>query len=63
MLHLYLAEDLQFGETDPDDDEFLLLHRLPFGEAVKMALDGRLEDGKTVAALLKAKCLLEERER
>lgn len=63
VLHLYLAENLQFGETDPDDDEFLLLHRLPFAEAVKMALDGRLEDGKTVAALLKAKCLLEERER
>lgn len=52
--HVYLARGLTFGATHPDEDEFLETVKLPLGEAVAMAVDGRLEDSKTVAALLRA---------
>lgn len=57
-LYLYLACDLTFGETHPDEDEFLEVVRVPFDEAAAMCMDGRLTDAKTVAAILKARFLL-----
>ena len=56
-LYLYMAEDLRFGETHPDEDEFLEPLRLPFDEAVRQCMDGTLTDAKTVAAILKGKIL------
>ena len=58
-LYLFLARGLHFGETHPDEDEFLDVLRLPFDRAVAQCLDGTLTDAKTVAAILKAKILLE----
>lgn len=57
-LYLYLACSLTFGETHPDEDEFLEVVRVPFDEAAAMCMDGRLTDAKTVAAILKARFLL-----
>ena len=57
-LYLYLACGLTFGETHPDEDEFLEVVRVPFDEAAAMCMDGRLTDAKTVAAILKARFLL-----
>ena len=57
-LHLYLARDLKMGEQHLDEDEFLNVERVPFGEMVRRCLDGEIEDAKTVAAVLKAKLLL-----
>ena len=54
LQHLYLARELTFGETHPDEDEFLEQVTVPFEEAVSMAADGRLEDSKSVAAILRA---------
>ena len=59
--HLYLARELTFGETHPDEDEFLEQVRMPFGEAVAMAADGRLQDSKSVVALLRAHLLMEDK--
>lgn len=58
--HLYLARGLTFGETHPDEDEFLEQVKLPFGQAYAMAADGTLRDSKTVVALLRAKLRMEE---
>ena len=58
-LYLFLARGLHFGETHPDEDEFLDVLRVPFDRAVAQCLDGTLTDAKTVAAILKAKILLE----
>ena len=58
-LYLFMARGLRFGETHPDEDEFLEVLRLPFDRAVAQCLDGTLTDAKTVAAILKAKILLE----
>ena len=58
--HLYLARGLTFGETHPDEDEFLEQVTMPFDQAFAMAKDGRLEDGKSVAAILRAGLLTED---
>ncbi|MCI8594619.1 MAG: NUDIX hydrolase [Oscillospiraceae bacterium] len=57
-LHLYLAQDLHQGEAQPDEDEFLAPVRLPFQELAEQVLAGEVKDAKTVAAVLKAKLLL-----
>ena len=56
-IHLYLAEELTFGETHPDEDEFLMVERLPLDKLVAMALDGTLTDGKSVSGVLKTALL------
>ena len=53
-IQLYMAEDLTFGETDPDDDEFLEVIKYPLGELVEMVMSGKIRDGKTQIAILKA---------
>ena len=58
MLWLYLARDLTFGEAYWDKDELLEPFRLPFAEALERAADGRLNDGKTAAALFRADRLM-----
>jgi hypothetical protein len=51
--HVFLAEDLQSGSSEPDETEQLEVQRLPLGDAVAMALDGRITDAISVAALLR----------
>lgn len=60
-VHLYLARKLTAGNCNFDDDEELEILKYDFDEAVKMVLDGSLTDAKTVYAILKAKCILEEK--
>ena len=57
-IYLFLARDLSFGATHMDEDEFLEPFKLPFAEALAQAADGRINDGKTVAALFRAEQLL-----
>ena len=60
MLYLYFARGLTFGERHWDDDECLETLKLPFAEALAMALDGRINDAKTVCALLRADAKMRE---
>jgi ADP-ribose pyrophosphatase len=53
VIDLYLAEGLTFGETDPDDDEFIDVVRVPLAELVDRILRGEIADSKTQAAILK----------
>lgn len=57
-LYLFLARGLHIGESHPDEDEFLIQERIPFDEMVHRILNGEIEDAKTIAAVLKAKLLL-----
>lgn len=54
VIGLYLAEHLSAGTQSLDENEELDIVRLPFSEAVQMAADGRMTDGKTVVGLLRA---------
>ena len=54
-MHLYLATDLRPADGErltPDEDEHLLLERLPWRDAVAAAERGELRDGKTIVGLL-----------
>ena len=50
---VYLAEELQFGENNLDETEQLAVNKVPLKQAVDMALDGRITDAISIAALLK----------
>ena len=53
VIYLFGATDLQQGETDPDEDEFLEVERVPFAKAVEWVMSGELPDAKTQIAVLK----------
>ena len=57
-LYLYLARGLQCGDVCPDEDEFLECEWMPFEELYRLCMDGTVQDGKTVTAVLKVKLLL-----
>ena len=59
IIRMYLARDLSFGEAHLDADEFLNLERIPFSQLVEQVLSGEIKDAKTIAAVLKAKLLLD----
>ena len=58
ILHLFLAKGLKFSEQQLDPDEFLNVERVPFDEMVHRCVNGEIDDAKTVAAVLRAKVLL-----
>ncbi|QNK62593.1 NUDIX hydrolase [Pedobacter sp. PAMC26386] len=57
---IYVARGLTMGEAEPEETEELVLRKLPFEEAYQMAVDGRITDSMSVAALLKTKILILE---
>ena len=60
-MYMFLAEDLTFGETDPDEDEFIETVRIPFDKLKEMVLNNEIPDGKTQLAVLRAAAVLEKR--
>lgn len=58
-IELFLARDLAPGRRDLDDDESIEIVEMPFGEALALALDGGLDDAKSVAALVRAAAYLD----
>lgn len=53
VIHLFAATDISQGEAEPEAYEEIEVIRLPLDEALNMALDGRISDGKTLAALFR----------
>lgn len=60
VLYMYAATGLSFGETSPDEDEFVEPVKLPLDTLVDMIMEGEIKDAKTIAAVLKTKKLLDE---
>lgn len=58
VIHLFLATGLVQGEAGQEDYEDIESVRVTFEEALAMARDGRITDGKTIAALFRAEGLL-----
>lgn len=61
VIHMYLAEGLHMGEESPDDDEFLNLISMPLDALCDMAARGEITDGKTQAAVLKVRYIIDKR--
>lgn len=51
-MHLYLCTDLRPGPTAHQPDEHLKPVVVAWDEAVRMALDGRIDDAKSILAIL-----------
>ncbi len=54
VVHLFLARDLVQGAADPEHYEDIEVLKIPLRDAVQMALEGSITDGKTVMALFRA---------
>ena len=51
---MYLATGLTFGDTHPDDDEFLEVERIPLDTLKDMVMRGEIYDSKTQVCVLRA---------
>lgn len=56
---LYLARGLTLGDRHLDEDEFLNFEAVPLSDLVEDVMAGRITDGKTQVAVLKAWKLLQ----
>ncbi len=54
VIYMYMAKGLHFGDRHLDEDEFVDVLRIPFDEAVRMAMNDEIPDSKTQLALMKA---------
>lgn len=57
VIHMYIAKGLYNGKQHLDDDEFLEVEKYSLDNLVEMVMSGEITDGKTIAAVLKAKLL------
>ena len=51
VMHLYLARGLRRGKAQPEDDERISIRFFSLRQAIKMALSGKIVDGKTLAGI------------
>lgn len=58
VTHMYMARGLHFEKQNLDPDEFLDVEKIPLAEAVQLVMDGKIRDGKTQIAILKAARIL-----
>ena len=63
ITHIFMARELTFKKQQLDKDEFLEVMKMPLNKAVELALQNKLDDGKTQIAVLKAKMLLENEQK
>lgn len=60
FMAVFLATELTENPLDPDEDEVLEVEKIPAKKAFELAIDGKIQDAKSLAALLLAKPQLEK---
>ena len=60
VLSVFIARDLSHDPLPMDFDEQIEVVEFPLDQLVEMALDGRIKDGKTIIALLRANAWLKK---
>ncbi len=58
VIYLYLAQDLTLVPAAAEEHEVFEVHWLPWAEALRMAIEGEVEDAKTLAGLLRAQAVV-----
>lgn len=58
VTYMYMARGLHYDKQRLDPDEFLDVEKIPLAEAVQLVMDGKIRDGKTQIAVLKAARIL-----
>jgi ADP-ribose pyrophosphatase len=49
---VYMAQELTRGAAQPEEDEMIAKRFFPLSHAVRMVMNGRIHDGKTIAGIL-----------
>ncbi|RZL18523.1 MAG: NUDIX hydrolase [Pedobacter sp.] len=57
---IYIAQDLQLGQSSPEETEELMIKKIAFEQAYQMVVSGEITDSISVAAILKTKILIQE---
>ncbi|MEJ5993510.1 NUDIX hydrolase [Pedobacter sp. Du54] len=57
---IYIAQDLQMGQSSPEETEELMVRKVPFEEAYQMVINGEITDSMSVAGILKTKLLIDQ---
>jgi ADP-ribose pyrophosphatase len=57
---LYVAQELELTQSEPEDSEDLQVKKLPFDEAFQMVIDGKITDSLSMVAILKTKILIDK---
>lgn len=60
VIYLYLATGLKKGDAHPDDDEYVETEKIHIDTLTDMIMKNEIKDGKTIAAVLKAKMFLDD---
>lgn len=55
---VFLAQDLSFGDSHPEDTEDITVRKLPLKEAIEMVIQGQITDSLTIMALLRVHQML-----
>lgn len=54
----YVAQDLTFGQSEPESCEDLEIRKIPFEELYQMVMRGEITDSLTIATVMKVKLML-----
>ncbi len=57
---IYIAQDLSFTNSEPEETEQLQVKKLPFEEVYQLVMNGKITDALTQLAVMKAKLLMIE---
>lgn len=57
---VFLAQELSFGQPDPEDTEELQIRKLPFREALEMIFRGEITDALSMVGLMRVGYMLGE---
>jgi 8-oxo-dGTP pyrophosphatase MutT (NUDIX family) len=60
VVHLFLARELTLTATQPELHEVFEVHWKPLADALNMAQQGQLRDGKTLVGIFRAAALLQK---
>src|SRR5215470_1995476 len=51
VMHVFLARGLKKGKARPEDDERITVRFFPLPQVIRMAMSGKIIDGKTLASV------------
>jgi len=54
QIHVYMAQNLDWGDSQPDADEFICTTRIPVRDAIAMVVRQEIRDAKTIIGILLA---------
>ena len=57
--YTFVAKGLSYIGEEPEEDEQLVIKKLPFEEVFQMAMRGEIRDGLAVSSILKAKLMID----